>query len=132
MSLEVITSIFPGEQMKKENVEHTLAKFNGSEASTPFGPEALVFKVCGKMFALVSQGEEIARLTVKCDPADASQLVSHYSSIVPGYYMNKKHWITISLTGEVPEPLLSTLMAGSYKLVVSKLPKKEREALRQG
>lgn len=115
--------------MKKADVEHYLSEFNGAESSFPFGPEALVFKVRGKMFALVSQAEHPARITLKCNPDDGAMLVSQYDSVVPGYYMNKKHWLTISLTDELADDLLLTLVADSYQLVVTTLPKKERVAL---
>ncbi|THB75457.1 MAG: MmcQ/YjbR family DNA-binding protein [Desulfobulbaceae bacterium] len=112
--------------MNKAHIEDYLAEFSGAESSFPFGPEAMVFKVRGKMFALVSQGETPARVTLKCNPDDGAMLVSQYSSVVPGYYMNKKHWVTISLVNEVSDDLMEALIADSYQLVVSKLPKKER------
>ena len=117
--------------MKKNKIEKYLSGFNGSDASYPFGPEALVFKVMGKMFALVSQKEKIPRVTLKCDPADAEILVSDFDSIIPGYYMNKKHWITVSLSDEIPDEMLTDLADGSYKLVVNKLTKADRNKLEQ-
>lgn len=116
--------------MNKELIEEYLSNLQGSEGSFPFGPEALVFKVMGKMFALVSQLDDVTRVTLKCIPEDGAMLAGQYESIVPGYHMNKRHWITISLIGEVPEELLSELVHESYKLVVSKLPKKDRVILR--
>lgn len=115
--------------MNKDNLEKYLGGFNGSEQSFPFGPEALVFKVMGKMFALVSQGDDIPRVTLKCDPTDGAHMVGQFDSVVPGYYMNKKHWITISLTGELPEEMLTDLARGSYERVVKALTKKDREKL---
>ena len=117
------------QEMKKEKLEQLLSKFKGSESSYPFGPEALVFKVMGKMFALVSQKEEVPRATFKCAPADGEVLVSQYESVIPGYYMNKKHWITISLTGELPDEMLIDLASGSYDLVISKLNKADKGKL---
>ncbi len=115
--------------MNKEKIEIYLSHFKGSESSYPFGPEALVYKVMGKMFALVSQGEEVARVTLKCNPEDGAMLVGQFESVVPGYYMNKKHWVTISLTGELPENMLSELALESYNLVVAKLSKKDKKIL---
>ena len=115
--------------MNKDKLEKYLLNFKGSESSYPFGPEALVYKVMGKMFALVSQGEAIPRATLKCDPEDGAVLVGQFESVVPGYYMNKKHWVTIFLTGELPEDMLSELANESYNLVVSKLTKKDKNAL---
>lgn len=115
--------------MNKSKLEKYLSGLNGSEGSYPFGPDALVFKVMGKMFALVSQNEKIPRVTLKCDPADAEVLVSQFDSIIPGYYMNKKHWITISLADEVTDEMITDLANGSYKLVVNKLTKADRATL---
>ena len=115
--------------MKKSEIEACLAKQKGAEGSYPFGPEALVFKVMNKMFALVSQQEEPARVTLKCRPADAETLVAQYECIIPGYHMNKKHWITISLTDELPDRMLIDLANGSYRLVVDSLPRKEKDKL---
>jgi predicted DNA-binding protein (MmcQ/YjbR family) len=115
--------------MDKKILEKYLEGFKASERSFPFGPEALVFKVMGKMFALVSQGEETPRVTLKCDPVDAANLVGRFASITPGYYMNKKHWITISLIGEVPEEMLLDLAGDSYQLVMKTLSKKDQQGL---
>ena len=115
--------------MNKEKLENYLLTFKGAESSYPFGPEALVFKVMGKMFALVSQTEKIPRVTLKCDPEDGSMLVGMFESVVPGYYMNKKHWITISLADELPGGMLEELAVQSYNLIISKLTKKDKAAL---
>jgi len=115
--------------MTKKQLEEYLSKFKGAEGSYPFGPDALVFKVMGKMFALVSQNEEIPRVTLKCIPSDGEVLVGQFESVVPGYYMNKKHWITISLTGELPEGMITDLASKSYELVVSKLTMANRKKL---
>jgi len=117
--------------MKKDKLENYLYKLKGSEGSLPFGPDALVFKVMGKMFALVSQKDETPRVTFKCAPADCEVLVNQFMSVVPGYYMNKKHWITISLTGELPDGMLTDLADGSYKIVVNKLTKADKIKLEQ-
>jgi len=112
--------------MKQLRLEKILANYNGSEGSYPFGPDALVFKVADKMFALVSQQEAPTRVTLKCAPADAEVLVAEYEAIIPGYYMNKRHWITISLVDEISDQMLVELANGSYELVVSKLTRAER------
>ncbi|PSW06192.1 MmcQ/YjbR family DNA-binding protein [Photobacterium lipolyticum] len=117
--------------MQKVDIEKHLSGLRGSESSYPFGPEALVFKVMGKMFALVSQLDDIPRVTLKCAPADGEVLTSQFKSITPGYYMNKRHWITILLTGEVSESMLIELANGSYSLVVSKLTKSKKQELEQ-
>ncbi|PCJ86281.1 MAG: hypothetical protein COA54_09140 [Thiotrichaceae bacterium] len=112
--------------MKAKKLEKHLSKLKGADGSFPFGPDALVFKVMGKMFALVSQNEDIQRVTLKCKPADGEVLVSLHESVTPGYYMNKKHWITIFLNDELPEEVITALADGSYGLVVDKLSRADK------
>ena len=116
--------------MKKGKLEKYLLSMKGAESGYPFGSEALVFKVMGKMYALVSQHDETPRVTLKVNPADGEMLTSQYACINPGYYMNKKHWVTISLTDELPSGMLKNLADASYELVVAKLTKKEKETLK--
>ncbi len=100
-------------------IAHILSK-PGTEETTPFGPDALVFKVGGKMFALTSPDEFPARLNLKCDPERALALRDEYESIIPGYHMNKRHWNTLILDGGVPSKLIRELIDHSYDLVASK------------
>jgi len=115
--------------MDKEQIQQYLSSLKGGESSYPFGPEALVFKVMGKMYALVAQTTGTPSVTLKVNPADGELLTSQYHSVNPGYYMNKKHWITISLTGELPLEMIENLSKKSYELVVSKLTKKDKAQL---
>ena len=115
--------------MKKDKIEKLLAAKKGAESSYPFGSDALVFKVMGKMFALVSQKEETPKVTLKCIPADGEVLVQQFPSIMPGYYMNKKHWITLELDGELVDEMVSELADNSYDLIVSKLTKANQKKL---
>jgi predicted DNA-binding protein (MmcQ/YjbR family) len=101
----------------------------GVEETTPFGPEVLVYKVGGKMFAATQPDEHPPRVNLKCDPERALDLRDRYEDIVPGYHMNKKHWNTLNLAGRLPSALLHELIEHSYQLVVASLSKKQREAL---
>jgi predicted DNA-binding protein (MmcQ/YjbR family) len=92
--------------------------------SFPFGEDALVFKVKGKMFALLSlQGKW---LNLKCEPEKAVALREQYESVTPGYHMNKNHWNTIDIEGNIPEKVIREWITDSYNLVVRGLPKKVR------
>jgi predicted DNA-binding protein (MmcQ/YjbR family) len=102
----------------------------GAEGSTPFGPEVLVYKVGGKMFALAVPDELPHRVNLKCDPQRAQDLRDRYEDIVPGYHMNKRHWNTLTLPGKLPSTLVRELTAHSYELVVASLPRKTRESLK--
>lgn len=98
--------------------------------SLPFGEQALVFKVCGKMFALLALDELPPWVTLKCDPEQAVDLRERYTGIVPGYHMNKRHWNTVVLDGRVPSGLVRSMLDGSYRLVMAGLRKNDRERVR--
>ncbi len=101
----------------------------GCAETYPFGPDPMVAKVGGKMFALVPRDSDPCKITLKCDPADAQIQRSLYDAIQPGYHMNKEHWNTITLDKTLPDELFYQLVDDSYHLVFSKLPKKSRDSL---
>ncbi|MBK1790068.1 MmcQ/YjbR family DNA-binding protein [Persicirhabdus sediminis] len=101
------------------------------EETTPFGVDVLVYKVCGKMFALSAVDDVPSRVNLKCEPGRAVELRDQYEAILPGYHMNKKHWNTVLLDGSVPADLLRELIDHSYQLVVAGLKKADRERLSQ-
>ena len=101
----------------------------GVTEGTPFGPEHVVFKVGGKMFALLAFEEVPPTANLKCDPDWALQLRDRYEEVQPGYHMNKKHWNTVNLGGEIPFKELRKMIDHSYDLVVASLPRKTREKL---
>ena len=99
-----------------------------AEETTPFGPDVLVFKVCGKMFAATVPTEFPARINLKCDPPRAVELRDRYPGIQPGWHMNKKHWNTVMLDGSVPAALIRELVQNSYQLVFDQHSGKKRRA----
>ena len=103
----------------------------GVTESFPFGPDALVFKVGGKMFALLNLERLPMAVTLKCDPDRALVLRARYASVQPGYHMNKQQWNTVALRGDVPAEQLRRWVDHSYALVVAKLTRRERDALAQ-
>jgi predicted DNA-binding protein (MmcQ/YjbR family) len=91
----------------------------GSARSRPFGPEPLVFKVKGKMFALLLRRRDApAIVNLKCDPERALMLRASFPAITPGYHANKVHWNSLLLDGSLPGPLVTELIDHSYDLVV--------------
>ena len=108
-----------------EAVDHCLAK-PGATESTPFGPEALVYKVNGKIFAIAVPDDVPPRMNLKCDPDRALVLRDDHPAILPGYHMNKKHWNTLVLDGSLPTPLVRELIDHSYTLVSASRPAKTR------
>jgi predicted DNA-binding protein (MmcQ/YjbR family) len=69
------------------------------------------------MFALIADGSKPLRVSLKCDPVLAERLRETYETVVPGYHLNKKHWNTIILTGQLPEDEFRSLIQISYRLV---------------
>ena len=96
---------------------------------TPFGPDNIVFKVHGKMFALLALDEVPSRVNLKCDPDLALELRDRYEQVEPGYHMNKKHWNTVEIESGIPEAELRRMIDHSYELVVKSLPKTARAKL---
>ncbi len=106
-------------------ISHILSK-SGAEETMPFGPETLVYKVGGKMFALTSPDELPARLNLKCDPDRSLALRDRYEAVLPGWHMNKRHWNTLVLDGSLPSGLVRELIDHSYDLIVAALPAGKR------
>lgn len=115
-----------------ETLRAYLLTKKGTTEERPFGPQALVYKVMGKMFALVAWEEEPLDISLKCDPNEALFLRDIYPSVRPGYHMNKKHWNTVTVDGSIPEKEFLWLINDSYDLVVKDLTKVQRQALKNG
>ena len=78
------------------------------------------------MFALSPLDEEPLRVSVKCEPELGEQLRASYPSIAPGYHLNKRHWLTVTMSASTPSTLVADLVEGSYELVVAALPRAQQ------
>ena len=105
--------------------DYCLSKNQVTE-SFPFDKETLVFKVAGKMFALAGLGHHPATVSLKCDPEKALELREEHDEITPGYHMNKMHWNTVIIDGNLSHKLIWELIDDSYNLVIKGLPKKQQ------
>ena len=114
-----------GEELQ-ERARARVDQLPGATPEHPFGPDWEVFKVRGKVFMLMTDvtGEPIVIL--KSDPEDGKALQEEHDAITPGYHMNKKHWITLHPSGELPTQLVDELVTDSYLLVVENLPHANR------
>lgn len=97
----------------------------------PFGPALSVMKVVGKVFAIITRDAAPAVITLKCEPPRVLDLVAEHEAIIPGYHMNKRHWITVTLgsghgSPSLPAELVQELIVDSYDLVVDGLPRRLR------
>jgi len=117
--------------MTRDEVLGICLNLPGAEETYPFGDEVAVFKVGGKMFALVPLVEESGSVNLKCDPAQALELREMYPGIRPGYHQDKRHWSTVDLDGSVEDDVVRGLISDSYDLVVAGLSRSIRAELAQ-
>jgi predicted DNA-binding protein (MmcQ/YjbR family) len=103
--------------MDHKVVEEYILSMPNARLDFPFGEGVAVYKVKGKMFALISEGTDPLRLSLKCDPQLALVLREKYETVLEGYHLNKKHWNTIILTGQLPWEEIQGLIVHSYNLV---------------
>ncbi len=103
----------------------------GTTEERPFGPDVLVFKVLGKMFALVAWEADPLTISLKCDPNLAQLLRDTYAAVQPGYHLSKRHWNTVTLDGSIPPDEVAEMIDNSYALVVKGLTKAQRAELTQ-
>jgi predicted DNA-binding protein (MmcQ/YjbR family) len=118
-----------GEQLHQKAIEIAL-NFPFSQQTHPFGPDYEVFKILEKMFMLTAEVAGVKMVNVKCDPYKSQEYQELYSFIIPGYHMNKKHWISITPHKNLTRDLLQDLIRDSYDLVVKKLPLKDQKRLK--
>ena len=98
----------------------------GATEDTPFGPEILVYRIAGKMFALVNWQAEPLTINLKCEPELALLLREIHPEVKPGWHMNKQHWNTVTLSESLDAELWQGWIEHSYQRVVAGLPKAKR------
>jgi predicted DNA-binding protein (MmcQ/YjbR family) len=103
--------------MDHKTVEEYVLSMPNSRLDYPFGPDVAVYKVKDKMFALISEGKTPVQISLKCDPVLAETLREKYDEIMPGYHLNKKHWNTLVLSGQLPWEEVQGFIRHSYNLV---------------
>lgn len=103
--------------MDHKIVEDYILSMPNTMLDYPFGKDVAVYKTGDKMFALIAEDKEPVNLSLKCDPQLAQVLREKYVTVMPGYHLNKKHWNTLVLTGELPWDEVQALIQHSYQLV---------------
>jgi predicted DNA-binding protein (MmcQ/YjbR family) len=107
--------------MTHAQIEEYLLSLPNARLDYPFGKDVAVYKAGqggeAKMFALVTEGKSPVQISLKCDPQLAEVLREKYETVLPGYHLNKKHWNTIVLTGQLPWEEVQGLIRHSYDLV---------------
>lgn len=103
--------------MTHKEVEDYVLSMPNARLDYPFGDQVAVYKVNDKMFALIQENKDPLQISLKCDPQLAELLREKYETVMPGYHLNKKHWNTILLTGQLPWDEIQGLIRHSYELV---------------
>lgn len=103
--------------MDHKTVEEYLLSMPNAKLDYPFGEGVAVYKVQDKMFALIAEKTDPLRISLKCDPQLAQVLREKFETVMEGYHLNKKHWNTIILTGQLPWEEIQGLIRHSYDLV---------------
>jgi predicted DNA-binding protein (MmcQ/YjbR family) len=116
----------------QDHVTSLLLSLPGSVEEYPFGPHVSVYKLSGKIFALLSTDKDPREISLKGKPEEAELLRHMYEGIRPGYHLNKRHWNTVTLDGSVPEDVVLEMIRDSYSLILSALPKAERSRYNGG
>ena len=98
-------------------------------ATRPFGPDHVVYKIGGKMFAILADDPRDVRVTLKCDPVLSEVVRGQYAAITPGYHTDKRHWITIRQDGALPDGEIGRLIDHAYDIVRAKLTRAAKAAL---
>jgi predicted DNA-binding protein (MmcQ/YjbR family) len=112
--------------MTLDELKQYLRSKPGATEGTPFGPEHLVYKVMGKIFAVVGWDEEPVTMSLKCDPEGVEVLRKVFRAVTPAPYFDKRYWNLVVLDGSIPEPELLAMVDDSYDLVVEGLTRAQR------
>ena len=120
--------------MDFSDVARYLGQKPEAELCFPFDPHVPVYKIKGKMYALMlgidaKNSNKQPQVNLKCDPLEAQQLRDIFTAVIPGYHTNKKHWNTVILDQSIPDGEVLRMIDESYRLVVKGLKKAERNAL---
>jgi predicted DNA-binding protein (MmcQ/YjbR family) len=105
--------------MDHKTVEEYILSMPNAKLDYPFGEDVAVYKVGDKMFALISEKKMPINLSLKCDPQLSTVLREKYETVLPGYHLNKKHWNTLILSGQLPWDEVQALIRHSYDLVAA-------------
>ncbi len=103
--------------MDHKTVEEYILSMPSAVLDYPFGKDVAVYKAGDKMFALIAEGVDPVRISLKGDPQLNVLLREKYETVMAGYHLNKKHWNTIVLTGQLEWEEVKDLIRHSYILI---------------
>ncbi|MQY02255.1 MmcQ/YjbR family DNA-binding protein [Actinomadura macrotermitis] len=99
----------------------------GATEDFPFGPQPAVYRIAGKIFALLAEDADPPRVSLKLPPDEVTALKAEYAgTVLPGYHLNKRHWVTVLFGAALDEAEVLALIEQSYDTVAATLPKRLR------
>lgn len=131
---QIINNTTPGAKDITENyqwLDELLLQQPATEKEFQPAWQAYKYLLRGKMYAYIGENDQNGRaiITLKLEPIYSDMLRREYADIVPGYYMNKTHWSTVYLDGEVPKAVFADMVHASYTLMLSSLSKKAQREI---
>jgi predicted DNA-binding protein (MmcQ/YjbR family) len=112
--------------MKYEWIDEYCLSKKGAQKDFKVEWNVTRYLIGGKMFAMQGGDKnKKAIITLKCEPTFGQLLREEHEDITPGYYMNKEHWNSVYLDGDVPDEILKQMIDMSYELVLNLLSKKK-------
>lgn len=99
--------------------------FTAPRGSTPL---ALIYKVMGKMFAILSLRDD-EHVIVKCEAQQVDMLHAQYTGVGHRSHLDRRYWICIDLNADVPVTVIKQLAGQSHELVCAKLTRKQQTEL---
>ncbi len=111
--------------MNLSSLNHFCLSLPGTSCDYPFDENVKAFRVSGKIFALLDD-KSFDTINLKCDPELALQWRNQFPDVQPGYHMNKKHWNTVQLHGNLSDERILEMIQHSYDMVIKSMPKSMR------
>jgi len=112
--------------MNIEDLRSFCLSVPGTEECLPFDDVNLVYKVMGKMYALIPLGTDICSISVKCDPEKALELREQYLAVEEAWHFNKKYWNTLLPNKDMEDSEIKRWIMHSVDEVIKKLPKSKQ------
>ena len=112
--------------MNVENIRDYCLSLPLATEDFPFDETTLAFRILGKIFAMIDL-EDTEWFVLKCAPDYALELRDAHPEIKGAWHMNKKYWNQVSLSGELPDSLIQSLIRHSYAEVVKKMPRRQKQ-----
>jgi predicted DNA-binding protein (MmcQ/YjbR family) len=116
---------FSGEKLQ-DAARDTARALPGVSHGRPFTEKLDVYKVAGKVFLIVTDAPEDLIVTVKAEPEYGRLLQHRHTSITPGHYLDKRHWISVGAGPGITADLVAELVDDSYRLVLEAVPRNRR------